>query len=186
MKSVNATHYESIPTYPSKKDRKSGVLHAVIETPKTSPFKFALEPKLGIIALHTVLPRGYRWPYDYGFVPQTLGDDGDPLDILLLMDEATFSGCLVKLRLLGAIRVTKNGIENDRFIGVPQRMSGVTLRTDSYETFSDIEADERSALEGFLRDYSEAEGNDVRVTGTRERDAAIASIDRGRKAFRKK
>ncbi len=95
MKSINATHYELIPTYPSKDDRKQGVIHAIVETTKGSPYKFALEARLGIIAFHAALPDGYRWPYDYGFIPQTLGEDGDPLDAIVMLDCPTFSGCLL-------------------------------------------------------------------------------------------
>ena len=183
MKSINATHYELIPTYPSRKERKAYVVNAIVETPKGSPFKFALEPNRGIIALRQVLPNGYHWPFDYGFVPQTLGDDGDPLDILVLLNEPTFSGCMIKARLLGAIRIRKNGVENDRFIAAPQRMPGVSLETDSFQTFRDIGDHQREEIESFLCGYSEAEGNRIELVGTVEIDEAGKLIQRGHKAF---
>ncbi len=183
MKSINATHYELIPTYPSKKDRKASVVNAIVETPKGSPFKFALEPRLGIIGLRQVLPNDYHWPFDYGFIPQTLADDGDPLDILVLLDQPTFSGCLIKARLLGAIRIRKNDVENDRFIAAPQRMAGVSLPTDSFETLRDIGDDRCKEIESFLRGYSEAEGNRIELVGTVEIDEAGKLIQRGHRAF---
>jgi inorganic pyrophosphatase len=186
MKSINATHYELIPTYTSKQDRKTHTVSAIIETPKGSPFKFALEPKLGIIALHSVLPKSYQWPYDYGFVPQTLGDDGDPLDILVLLNVPTFSGCMIKARLLGAFRIQKNGIQNDRFIAAPQRMPGVELETDSFETLRDIGAGRHSEIESFLCGYSEAEGNDITLQGTAEVAEAAKLLQRGHRAFRRR
>lgn len=183
MKSINATRYELIPAYPSKKDRKRHVVHAIVETPKGSPFKYALEPELGIIAFRQALPKGYHWPYDYGFIPQTLGDDGDPLDVIVMLDQPTFSGCLMKVRLLGAIRIRKNGVENDRFIAAPQRQSGITLGTDAFDTLSDIGKAECKRLEEFLCGYSEDEGNEIELDGTVEVTEALDLIQRGHKAF---
>jgi inorganic pyrophosphatase len=68
-----------------------------------------------------------------------LGDDGDPLDILVMLSEPTFSGCMIKARVLGAFRIRKNGVENDRFIAAPVPMPGVTLETDAFETMGDID-----------------------------------------------
>ena len=182
MKSLNATHYELIPPYPSKKDRKHYVVHAIIETPKWSPFKFALDARHGIIALKDVMPSGFDWPFDYGFIPGTLGDDGDPLDVLMMMDTPTFSGCMIKARLLGAIRLRKNGAENDRFITAPQPMAGVTLDPDRFETLRDI-GERRAELDHFLCGYSEEQGNHIELVGSVEREEAEQLIDRGRKSF---
>ena len=186
MKSLNATHYEVISTYPSKKERKHHVVHAIIETPKDSCYKFALDAERGIIALHEALPDGYRWPFDYGFIPQTLGDDGDPLDILVMLNEPTFSGCLMKVRLLGAIRLRKNGTENDRFIAAPPRMPGVSLETDPFETLHDIGAARRKEIESFLCGYSESQGNRIDLVGTVELDEAADLVNHGHKTFARK
>ena len=185
MKTLNATHYELIPTYPSKDDRRRGTVHAIIETPRGSPYKYALDNAHGIIALKAVMPAGFRWPFDYGFVPQTLGDDGDPLDILMLLSEGTFSGCMLKARILGAIRMSKNGVENDRLIGAPVLMPGRKLFTDEYETVTDLPPDLRHEIESFLCGYSEGEGNDIDLHGAVEAEEALALLARGRKAFRK-
>ena len=83
-------------------DKKTKLLHAVIETPKRSPNKYAYDPDLGCITLGKTLPEGMSFPFDFGFIPSTLGDDGDPLDILVLMDFPAVAGCLVKARLLGS------------------------------------------------------------------------------------
>lgn len=185
MKTVNATHYELIPTFASKDDRRKGTVHAIIETPQGSPYKYALDVEHGIIALKAAMPEGYRWPFDYGFVPQTLGCDGDPLDILMLLSEGTFSGCMVKARILGAIRLAKNGTENDRLIGAPEPMPGRRLFTDEYETVSDLPDSLRREIESFLCGYSEGEGNDITLHGAVEAADARGLLENGRKAFRK-
>src|SRR5436853_4263726 len=84
-------------------DEKNQIVNAVIETPKANRNKFKYDPKLGIYELSSVLPRGMSFPFDFGFVPSTEAADGDPLDIMLLMDEPAFPGCLVKCRLIGVI-----------------------------------------------------------------------------------
>ena len=186
MKSINATHYELIPAYPSKDDRKRNVVHAIVETPKGSTVKFALEPQLGIIAFHEAMPDGYDWPYDYGFIPQTLGDDGDPLDVVVMFDRPSFAGCLVKARLLGAIRLRKNGEENDRFIAAPQRAAGASQSTDAFETLDDVGPEIRRRLEAFLCGYSATQGNEIELVGSVDVDEARTLIDRGHKTFTRK
>jgi inorganic pyrophosphatase len=69
----------------------------IIETPKGSRNKYAYDPEEHIFGLKTVLPAGMAFPYDFGFVPSTMGGDGDPLDVLVLMDEAAFPGCKLTL-----------------------------------------------------------------------------------------
>src|ERR1700716_1118059 len=76
-------------------------LMVVIETPKGSPNKLAFAPRHGTFVLKGVLPAGAVFPFDFGFVPSTLGEDGDPLDVLLLMDAPVFPGCIVPSRLIG-------------------------------------------------------------------------------------
>ena len=95
------------------------MVNAIVETPKGSDHKFKLISDYGLIAYHHVLPDELTWPYDYGFVPQTLAPDGDAVDILVLTDDGLFAGCLVEARLIGAILQTEDGIENDRLIAVP-------------------------------------------------------------------
>src|SRR5829696_3154666 len=75
----------------------------VIETPKGSPNKLAFEPRFGTFVLKGVLPAGAVFPFDFGFVPSTRAEDGDPLDILVLMDSSAFAGCIVPSRLIGVI-----------------------------------------------------------------------------------
>src|SRR3982750_3841183 len=77
------------------------VWYVVVETPKGSHNKYQFDPALGGFILKGVLPEGMSFPYDFGFLPSTLGEDGDPLDVLVLSDEPAFCGCVVPARLIG-------------------------------------------------------------------------------------
>jgi inorganic pyrophosphatase len=88
-------------------DRKTGKLNVVIDTPKGCRNKYAFDFDLNGYVLKTVMPKGILFPFDFGSIPGTVGQDGDPLDALVLMDEPAFCGCLVQSRLLGVIEATK-------------------------------------------------------------------------------
>lgn len=182
---VNATHFQLIPTFRSEKCRDAAIVRAIVETPKGSPHKYAFDADHGIIELKEVLPPGYRWPFDYGFVPQTLGDDGDPLDILVLSEDATFSGCMLATRVLGAIRIRKDGVRNDRFIGAPERMKGREQFTDDFRKLKDVPPPLRGEIESFLIGYSEGEGHKIELDGECDVDEAMSLIEKGRKRFKK-
>src|SRR5580692_2502785 len=108
------------------------MLRVVIETPKGSRNKFALDPNEHVFELKKVLPSGMTFPYDFGFVPSTEADDGDPLDVLVLMDEPAFPGCVLTCRPIGVIEgeqiekknknknKSKDKVRNDRIVAVEQ------------------------------------------------------------------
>ena len=83
--------------------KKDGLLQVIVETPKGSRNKFSFDVEQEIFSLKKVLPAGMAFPYDFGFLPKTLADDGDPIDVLLLMDEPAFPGVLVPSRFIGVI-----------------------------------------------------------------------------------
>src|SRR5947199_7502118 len=82
---------------------EEGHLLSVVETPKGSRNKYAFSPEFGAFELKRVLPRGMIFPYDFGFVPATTADDGDPLDVLLMLDGTAPQGCLIRCRAVGVI-----------------------------------------------------------------------------------
>src|SRR3954454_13059209 len=107
-------------------DEVTRELNVIIETPKGCRNKYAFDPDLGLFVLKKVMPAGSVFPFDFGFIPSTKGEDGDPLDVLVLMDEPAFPGCLVLSRLIGAIEAEqkeRNGKKerNDRLIAVADR-----------------------------------------------------------------
>jgi len=95
----------------------------VIETPKGSRNKYTFDPDVHVFRLKRVLPTGMAFPYDFGFLPRTLAEDGDPIDVLVLMDEAAFPGCVLSCRLIGAITGQQEDSDgkkarNDRLVAV--------------------------------------------------------------------
>jgi inorganic pyrophosphatase len=105
-------------------DRESSDLKIVIETPKGSRNKYKYEPDNDCLELTTALPEGMNFPYDFGFVPSTLGPDGDPLDVLVLMDAPVVPGCVIRGRLIGVMKAQQRDkgenewVRNDRLIAV--------------------------------------------------------------------
>src|ERR1043166_4601889 len=111
----------------SAREPDSGLVRVVVDTPKGSRNKYKYDETLGLYRLSEVLPLGSAFPYDFGFIPSTRAEDGDPLDVLLLGEEAPFPGCLVTVRLVGVIQAeqTDHGktFRNDRLIGRSRRLS---------------------------------------------------------------
>jgi inorganic pyrophosphatase len=97
-------------------------INAIIETPKGSRNKYAYDEKTDMIVLKKALPAGMVFPFDFGFIPSTFAEDGDPMDILVLTDSPTFPGCLVRSKVLGIIKVEQEEdgekVRNDRVIAV--------------------------------------------------------------------
>jgi inorganic pyrophosphatase len=99
-------------------------IHVIIETPKGSRNKYAFDAERKIFLLKKVLPVGMAFPYDFGFIPSTEAEDGDPVDVLVLMDEPAFPGCLLKCRVIGVIEGEQgkktHRERNDRIVAVEQ------------------------------------------------------------------
>jgi inorganic pyrophosphatase len=146
---------------------KDHQLRVVIETPKGCRNKFAYNPALRAFELKTTLPAGMAFPYDFGFVPSTLAADGDPLDILVLMDEPAFPGCLVRCRLLGAILGEQEGadegvVRNDRLVGV----EAGNERYKDFRRISDLSDKFLEELEAFFVNYHQLSGKKYRILKT--------------------
>src|SRR5947208_12769674 len=108
-------------TLSNQLDARKGTCRAIIETPKGFRNKFNYDPDSNLFMLGGLLPEGMMFPFDFGFIPSTLGEDGDPLDILVLMDAPAHVGCLIEVRIIGIITAeqTEDGKteSNDRLIG---------------------------------------------------------------------
>lgn len=146
-------------------DKATGAVHVIIDTPKGFRNKFSWSEKWQLFEMTGVLPAGAMFPFDFGFIPQTRGGDGDPLDVLVLMDEPGTVGCLVKTRLLGVIEAeqTEEGetARNDRLIGV-----AVKSRTDSdYKTLDDLNRKLTDEIEHFFVSYNAAKGKKFKPLG---------------------
>ena len=146
--------------------KKADDLHVVIDTPKGSPNKFAWEEDLELFELSGVLPAGAVFPYDFGFIPNTRGEDGDALDVLVLMDEPAFPGCLVASRLLGVIEAEQTETSgktkrNDRLIAVAS-----SSRTHGHlESLDDLNVKIVDEIEHFFVSYNAAKGKKFKPLG---------------------
>ena len=138
--------------------RKSGNVNVVIETPKGCRNKYAFDFDLDAYKLKKVLPEGAVFPYDFGSIPGTVAPDGDPLDVLLLMDEPAFPGCLVETRLIGVIEAkqSKNGDSkrNDRLIGVAAK----SPTHESIKSLKKVDDHLVNEIEHFFVSYNAAHG----------------------------
>jgi inorganic pyrophosphatase len=151
-------------------------LTVVIETPKGSPNKLAFEPRYGTFVLKGVLPAGAVYPFDFGFVPSTRADDGDPLDVLVLMDAPVFPGCIVPSRLIGVIEAeqTEDGERerNDRLLAVAANSAAHR----SIHELSDLSQDLVAQIEHFFVSYNEIKGKRFEVKGQAGRKRALAVV----------
>jgi inorganic pyrophosphatase len=148
----------------------------VIETPKGSRNKYAFNPALGVFELKRVLPAGMGFPYDFGFVPSTLADDGDPLDVLVLMDEPAFAGCVLTCRLVGIVegeQIEKKRKErNDRIVAIEQDNHSFA----SVKVIRDLGKPFVRELEQFFVNYHELSGQTYRILGAHGPRAARAAV----------
>jgi inorganic pyrophosphatase len=163
-----------------------GELNVIIETPKGSRNKFNYDEATGLFKLGGVLPAGAAFPFDFGFVPSTLGGDGDPLDVLVLMDEPAFAGCLVGVRAVGVIEAEQTERDgettrNDRLIGVAAE-SRLHRDVRTLESLGDALLDE---IEHFFVSYNEFKGKRFNPLGRYGPARALKLVDEGVKEFKK-
>jgi len=169
-------NFDHIPAFHTKDPNEPRAVNVIVETPKGSRHKYAYKEEFGVIELRRILRGGMVWPCDFGFVPQTLADDGDAIDIALLIDEPCFPGCLVRARVLGSIGLIKNGEENDRVLACPVSLSGAASVWDEVRKLEDISARLIREIEAFLKDYQTFEGNKIELTGIKNADEAMESV----------
>jgi inorganic pyrophosphatase len=161
-------------------------LNVVIETPKGSRNKYNYDEGLGLFKLGGVLPSGASFPFDFGFVPSTLGGDGDPLDVLVLMDEPAFAGCLVRARLVGVIEAGQTERDgeterNDRLVGVAAK-SRLHTRV---RTLDDLGPTLLEEIEHFFISYNQIKGKEFKPLGRFGPARARAVVEEGVKQFRR-
>jgi inorganic pyrophosphatase len=164
-------------------DEGSRTLNVIIDTPKGSRNKFKYDERWEIFKLGGALPLGAVFPFDFGYIPSTRAEDGDPLDVLILMDEPAFTGCLVQAKLIGVIEAkqTEAGetTRNDRLIAV-----AAESRNHSHIRFvGDLNSNLVHEIERFFISYNETKGKQFEVLGRFGPDRAVALVKDGRKKF---
>ena len=158
-------------------------LRVVIETPKGSRNKFAFDAEEHVFQLKKVLPAGMTFPYDFGFVPSTRADDGDPVDVLVLMDEPAFPGCVLTCRPIGVIegeqtkKRNKKRERNDRIVAIEQDAHSWA----DIETMEDLGKQFERELEEFFVNYHKISGSEYRILGVKGRSAARKLVKSSRR-----
>ncbi len=145
-----------------------------IETPAGSRTKYAWDPKRKAYVAKKVLPLGMAFPFDFGFIPDTKADDGDPLDALVIADAPLVVGCMVECRILGAVKIKTDGEENDRLICVPDD----SLRGAEWKKLDDIGKPLADEIASFFEDYVAREGREVEIIGQVGPQAAQKLLDK--------
>src|ERR1700738_5452084 len=168
-------------------DPKKGECRVIIETPKGKRNKFDYDPDSNLFMLGGLLPEGMMFPFDFGFIPSTLGDDGDPLDVLVLMDSPIIAGCVLQCRAIGVIEARekargKRWEQHDHLIAVASHArthEGVkTLQQLRPHTLDDIKA--------FFVDYNRLHDKRFEISGEHGPTRAAKLVKKGAAAYAKK
>ncbi len=177
---------EDISRLPHHLNKAKRECDAIIETPKGRRNKFKYKPESGSFSLSNLLPQGFSFPFDFGFIPSTAAEDGDPLDIIVLMDEPAHVGCLLEVRLIGVVKVeqTQDGkrSRNDRLVAVAVR----SFDYKDVKSISDLNDSLVQQLTEFLALYNKNSGKQDEVQGVEGPVRAMKLLDQAIRTFASK
>ena len=158
-------------------------LHCFVEIPKGSRNKYEYDPDIGAIKLDRFISASVVYPTDYGYVPETLAPDGDPLDVLVCVSEPTFPGCVVVTKAVGLFKMSDEKGADDHIVCVPCDDPG----WNSIDQVEDLPNLLRAEIGHFFDVYKDLdEGRWSEVGGWGDRDEARETIEKARQAFREK
>jgi inorganic pyrophosphatase len=143
-----------------------GVINVLIEIPAGSKNKYEFDKDMGAMILDRVLFASVHYPYDYGFVPNTLADDGDPLDGMVIMDQPTFPGCVIASRPIGMLEMIDGGDRDEKILCVPTE----DPRYAKVESLSDIASHRLDEIAEFFRTYKNLEKKVTEILGWKDVD----------------
>ncbi len=158
------------------------VVKAVIEISRGSLNKYEVDKKTGLIKLDRVLRGPFHYPADYGLIPQTYGEDNDPLDILIFSTEPLIPGSLVSVRIVGVMHMIDSGENDDKLIGVVAE----DFRWDDVKTLDDLGKNRLEELKYFFEHYKDLQNKKVEVKGFSGKDKALEILEESIKRFREK
>lgn len=170
--------WHDIPTGPNPPEQVT----AVIEIPTNERNKYELDKTLGIFRLDRVLYSAVHYPGDYGFLPRTLGDDGDPLDVLVLMTIPVFTGCLVDSRPIGLFHLVDRGAADEKVLAVPVG----DPYSDGLNDLEDVPPHYLKEIEHFFQVYKDLEGTRTVTRGFEGAAAARQAIVGAMTAYKEK
>ena len=157
-------------------------MNVIIEIPRGSANKYEIDKETGLIALDRALESAQHYPFDYGFVPKTLWDDGDALDVVVLTTHALYPGVVARIRPVGAFKMNDSGESDDKILGVPEG----DPRWDTVQKMEDVNQHTIKEIQHFFETYKLIKGKKVIIEEVVSVDVVPAIFDRSRNLYEKK
>ncbi|MGB0564035.1 MAG: inorganic diphosphatase [Spirulinaceae cyanobacterium] len=152
---------------------KPGIVNVLVEIPAGSKNKYEFDKDLNALALDRVLYSSVHYPYDYGFIPNTLADDGDPLDGMVLIDQPTFPGCVIAARPIGMLEMIDGGDRDEKLICVPDK----DPRYAQVKSLENISSHRLEEIAEFFRSYKNLENKVTEILGWKNLDAVMTLLE---------
>ena len=162
-------------------DRAPELVDAVVEIPLGSVNKYEYDKKLHAFRLDRTLHSPVHFPGDYGFIPSTLGDDGDPLDVLVLVPAASFPGCLIEVRPIGALEMLDQGVRDEKILAVAEN----DPRYREVKTYQEVYPHVLKEIEHFFSIYKDLEKKRTQMIGWHDAEVARALIRKAHNHFQR-
>jgi inorganic pyrophosphatase len=151
---------------------KSGIINVLIEIPAGSKNKYEFDKDMNAMALDRVLSSSVQYPYDYGFIPNTLGNDGDPLDGMVMMDQPTFPGCVIAARPIGMLEMIDGGDRDEKILCVPDK----DPRYANVKSLKDVPQHRLDEISEFFKTYKNLEKKVTEILGWKDVDAVMPLV----------
>ncbi|MEM9219468.1 MAG: inorganic diphosphatase [Cyanobacteria bacterium P01_F01_bin.150] len=151
---------------------KPGIVNVLIEIPAGSKNKYEFDKDMGVFALDRVLYASVHYPFDYGFIPNTLADDGDPLDGMVIMDQPTFPGCVIAARPIGMLEMIDGGDRDEKLLCVPDK----DPRYVDVKSLDDIASHRLDEISEFFRTYKNLEKKVTEIQGWQGVDQVMSLL----------
>ena len=164
-------------------DKAPEIFNAVVEIPKDSQNKYEIDKQTGMVSLDRVLYSPMHYPADYGFIPETKAEDGDPADVMILGNDPLFPGCVVRVRPIGLLKMIDASEQDNKILGV----QADNPRFDNIKDLSDIEKFHTHHLKEiahFFQTYKELQGKKVEILGWENAESAKKEIIKARKMYK--
>jgi inorganic pyrophosphatase len=153
---------------------KAGIINVLIEIPAGSKNKYEFDKDLNAFALDRVLFSSVQYPYDYGFIPNTLADDGDPLDGMVIIDQPTFPGCVIAARPIGMLEMIDGGDRDEKILCVPDK----DPRYANVKSLKDIPSHRLDEIAEFFKTYKNLEKKVTEILGWKDADTVAALVEK--------
>src|SRR5215213_2825011 len=179
MKTINVLHPWHGASYGNQ---APGIVNAMIEIPQGSRTKYEIDKETGLLKLDRVIYSSFHYPVNYGFIPQTLGHDGDPLDILVLCSQPIQALCLVEATVIGNMQMIDSGEKDDKIIAVATKDPSV----NHISSIDELPRHFISELRNYFEQYKVLENKRVQIEEFQEKEIAYQVINEAIDLYKKK